>query len=97
MNAERKLDLAWVALVLLSIGGARLGSGDDDGFAIAALVALVMAVKLLIVSRYFLELHEAHPRIRRAVYLFCYGMPILVILTTGFREPLARLTGAALI
>ena len=70
MSSERKLDLAWVALV--------------------------MAFKLLIVSRYFLELHEAHPRIRKAVYLFCYGMPVVVILTTGFRDALARLTGAAL-
>ena len=33
MSSERKLDLAWVALVVLSIGSARLGSGDDDGFA----------------------------------------------------------------
>lgn len=96
MNAERKLDLAWVALVLLSIGSARLGGGDDDGLAVAVGVALVMAFKLLIVSRYFLELHEAHPRIRKAVYLFCYGMPVVVILTTGFRDALARLTGAAL-
>lgn len=97
MNAERKLDLAWVALVLLSIGGARLGGADDDGFGVAVVVALVMGAKLLIVSRYFLELHEAHPRIRRAVHLLCYGMPFLVIATTGFREALARLTGAALI
>lgn len=94
MSSERKLDLAWVALVVLSIGSARLGSGDDDGFAVAVGVALVMAIKLLIVSRYFLELHEAHPRIRKAVDLFCYGMPILVILTTAFGDTLSRLTGA---
>ena len=60
----------------------------------AVIVALVMAVKLRLVSSYFLELHEAHPRIRSSVQLFCYGMPILVILTTAFGETLARLTGA---
>ena len=56
--------------------------------------AVVRAVKLRLVSSYFLELHEAHPRIRSSVQLFCYGMPILVILTTAFGASLARLTGA---
>ena len=90
MNTQRKLDLAWLMLVVLSVGGAGIGSTDRSGLA----VALVMALKLRLVSTYFLELHEAHPRIRAAVQLFCYGMPILVILTTAFGASLARLTGA---
>ena len=94
MNTQRKLDLAWLMLVVLSVGGAGIGSTDRSGLAVAVIVALVMAVKLRLVSTYFLELHEAHPRIRSSVQLFCYGMPILVILTTAFGETLARLTGA---
>ena len=94
MNSGRKLDLAWLMLVLLSAGGAGIGSADPSGLAVAVVVALVMAVKLRLVCTYFLELHEAHPRIRSAVMTFCYGMPILVILTTAFGDTLARLTGA---
>jgi hypothetical protein len=94
MNTGRKLDLAWLMLVLLSAGGAGIGSADPSGLAVAVVVALVMALKLRLVCTYFLELHEAHPRIRAAVTTFCYGMPILVILTTAFGDTLARLTGA---
>ncbi len=94
MNTQRKLDLAWLMLVLLSVGGAGIGSTDRSGLAVAVIVALVMALKLRLVSTYFLELHEAHPRIRTAVRLFCYGMPVLVILTTAFGDTLSRLTGA---
>jgi hypothetical protein len=94
VNTQRKLDLAWLMLVLLSVGGASIGNSERSGLAVAVIVALVMALKLRLVSRYFLELHEAHPRIRAAVHTFCYGMPILVILTTAFGSTLARLTGA---
>ncbi|HAF54144.1 MAG TPA: hypothetical protein DCL01_02710 [Thauera sp.] len=94
MDTRRKLDLAWLMLVLLSMGGAGIGSGDRSGLTVAVIVALVMALKLRLVSTYFLELDEAHPRIRAAVLSFCYGMPILVILTTAFGDTLARLTGA---
>ena len=92
--SDRKIDLAWLLLVLLSLGGAGIGRADANAVLVATGVALVMALKLRLVSTYFLELHEAHPRIRAAVQLFCYGMPILVILTTAFGASLARLTGA---
>ena len=67
--------------------GSRWGS-------LLMVVSLVMAIKLHLVCHYFLELYEAHPRIRRAVLTFCNGMPVLVILTTAFGDRLSRLTGA---
>ena len=93
---DRKVDFAWLMLVLLSVGGAGMASTDANTVLVAVGVSLVMAIKLRLVSTYFLELHEAHPRIRRAVLAFCHGMPILVILTTAFGDPLSRLTGALL-
>ena len=94
MSPERKIDLAWLMLVLLSVGGAGIGSADGAGVGVAVLVSLVMAVKLRLVCTYFLELHEAHPRIRSAVLAFCYGMPILVILPPAFGDTHSSLTGA---
>ena len=91
---DRRIDLAWLMLVLLSVSGAGIASTDANAVLVATGVSLVMAVKLRLVCTYFLELREAHPRIRRAVLAFCHGMPILVILTTAFGDTLSRLTGA---
>jgi hypothetical protein len=93
---DRRIDLTWLMLVLLSVSGAGIASTDANAVLVATGVSLVMAVKLRLVCTYFLELHEAHPRIRRAVLAFCHGMPILVILTTAFGDTLSRLTGALL-
>lgn len=94
MSETRKLDLVWLGLVLLSIGGASLGGSDDPGLGVTAMVALVMGLKVRLVCDYFLELRTAHHRIRLAMYTFCYGMPILVILTSIFGDLIARATSA---
>ena len=52
-----------------------------------------MGVKLRIVCNHFLELPTAARRIRQVMYGFCYGMPIVVILTSAFGDGLATLTG----
>ncbi len=94
MSETRKVDLAWLLLVLLSVAGAGLGGRADAGVGVAVMVAVVMAVKLRLVCDHFLELRSAHQRIRLAVYAFAYGMPLLVVLTSAFGDTLARLTGA---
>ncbi len=97
MNETHKLALAWLSLVLLSVGGAALGGQPDAGFMITVLVALVMGIKVRIVCDRFLELPTATRRIRQLMYAFCYGMPILVILTSAFGDALARLTAKLII
>mgnify|MGYP001187412797 FL=1 len=94
MSETRKLDFTWLVLVLLSVVGAGLGGTADDRFGVSVLVALVMAVKLRLVCDNFLELRTATPRIRRLMYAFTHGMPLLVILSSAFGGTLARLTGA---
>ncbi|NMG76959.1 cytochrome C oxidase subunit IV family protein [Aromatoleum diolicum] len=94
MNDIRKLDFAWVMLVLLSVSGAGLGGAIEPGFGVTLVVAAVMGIKVRIVCAYFMELGTASRRIRQLMYAFCYGMPLLVILTSLFGPSLARLTGA---
>lgn len=94
MSELRKLDLVWIGLVLLSIGGASLGGADDPDLAVTVMIALVMGLKARLVCDYYLELRTAHRRIRIAMYTFCYGMPILVVLTTLTGDFIARVTGA---
>jgi hypothetical protein len=93
MTATRKLDLAWLVLVLLSVAGAALGGGGH-GLGVTVMIAAVMAVKLRLVCEHFLELGSATPRIRQLMYAFCYGMAALVVLTSVWGGTLARLTGA---
>jgi Prokaryotic Cytochrome C oxidase subunit IV len=94
MSEIRKLDLAWLGLVLLSLAGARLGTAGDSDFGITAIIALVMGIKVRLVCDYFLELRDARPLIRHAMYAFCYGMPALVILSTAFGPAIVRLSSA---
>ncbi|MGL5632692.1 MAG: hypothetical protein ACRDD3_10045 [Azovibrio sp.] len=96
MSEVSKLNLAWFGLVLLSVSGAALGGRSDAGFSVTVLVAVVMGIKVRIVCGHYLELPTATRRIRQAMYTFCYGMPIIVILTSAFGDTLARLTGALL-
>ena len=94
MSEVRRLDLAWLMLVLLSVGGAGLGGDTEGGLGLAAMIALVMGIKLRLVCGHFLELGAATPRIRHLMYAFCYGMPALVVLTTAFGPAIERLTAA---
>ncbi|MCK0512944.1 cytochrome C oxidase subunit IV family protein [Aromatoleum buckelii] len=92
MIETRKLDLAWITLVLLSIGSAGVGGTADPDLGVTAIIALVMGVKVRIVCTYFMELDTASRRIRRSMYAFCYGMPTVVVLTSVFGDVIARLT-----
>lgn len=94
MNDIRKLDFAWVMLVLLSIGGAGLGGAVEPDLGRSLIIAVVMGIKVRIVCAYFMELGTASHRIRQLMYAFCYGMPLLVVLTSVFGPSLARLSGA---
>ncbi|NLF55132.1 MAG: hypothetical protein GX576_12195 [Thauera phenolivorans] len=92
MKPTRKLDLTWLLLVALTLASAALAGRGETELALATAVAAVMALKLRLVCDHFLELREAHPRIRLAISLFCYGMPVLLVLSTAFGPVLARLT-----
>lgn len=94
MSETRKLDLVWIGLVILSLAGATLGGPGESSLPVTAMIAVVMGLKVRLVCDHFLEMPAAHHRIRIAMYAFCYGMPILVILTTIFGDFLAVITGA---
>lgn len=94
MQDTRKLDLTWLGLVALSLAGAVLGGTQEPGLAATVFIALVMAIKVKLVCDHYLELSRAHPRIRLALQAFCYGMPLLVIVTSLTGPLIARLSSA---
>lgn len=92
MSEARKLDLAWLGLVLLTLAGAAIADQASSSLLMSTVVALVLGFKVRIVCDHYLELPNARPRLRQPVYLFCYGMPILIILTSAFGDLLATIT-----
>ena len=82
-----RLEFAWAALVLLSLGGLFLGESGDRGLAVTALIAGIMVLKGRLVIDFFLELSHANPTLRRMVRLYGISIPLLLL----FSELLARL------
>jgi len=90
IHASRRLDLAWLALVSFTLGGAFMGEFGADRFWVVAVVALVTFVKGRMVIVHFMELNRASPVIRRVVGLFGMLVPLLMLITWLWGPQLAR-------
>lgn len=92
MSHEKRIDLAWLLLVALTLGGAWFGEAGEPGLGVTLFVAGVIAVKGRLVIDHFLELRQANARIRRLMNLYFYVIPAMVIGTALFGDVIARLT-----
>jgi hypothetical protein len=93
MRASRRLDLVWLLLVGLTLGGAFLGEAAESGFWVTVLIAAIMAFKGRLVIDHFMELADANRTIRRMVRLYGIAIPLLLVLTYVFGSQIASLTG----
>ena len=91
MDRALLLDLTWLILVMLTLGGALLGEFGASGFWATLLVALITAVKGRLVMDKFMELGEASPLIRRVVRGFGLLVPLLMLVVYLWGPDLARL------
>ncbi|MCB1960915.1 MAG: cytochrome C oxidase subunit IV family protein [Rhodocyclaceae bacterium] len=91
-TTPRTLTLAWLALVALTLLGITLGEWESPGLWTTLAVAAVMTLKGRLVIDHFLELGNAHRRIRQLVRLYAALLPALVVLTHLFGPHIARLT-----
>lgn len=92
MSQRKWLDLAWLLLVMLTLGGAWFGEAGEPGLAVTVFVAAVIAVKGRLVTEHFMELRDANVRIRRLMNLYFVVVPALVVAVGVFGDRLARLT-----
>ncbi|MCB1939092.1 MAG: cytochrome C oxidase subunit IV family protein [Rhodocyclaceae bacterium] len=91
-STPRTLTLAWLGLVVLTLAGALLGERSTPGIWTTLVIAAVMAIKGRLVIDHFLELGNAHIRIRRLVRLYACVLPALAVITALFGPHIARLT-----
>lgn len=76
-----KVDIAWLALILLTLSGGLMGELAQPGFWITVMIALMTYLKGRLVIDYFMELEEARPIIRNVVTGFSTIIPLLMVLT----------------
>lgn len=92
MPHEKLIDLLWLLLVALTLGGSLLGETAEPGLAVTLVISLTMAFKGRMVIDHFMELKTANRTLRGLMRAYFYVLPLLVVLTSLFGERLARLT-----
>ena len=92
LKNTRRIDLVWLLLIGLTLGGASLGEAAAPGFLVTVAIAVIMALKGWMVIDYFMELADANRTIRRLVRLYSVVIPLLLILTYVFGTQIATVT-----
>lgn len=92
MARDKLLNLLWLLLVALTLGGAWLGEAADPGLAVTLVISLTMAFKGRLVVDHFMEMKTANRTLRALMRGFFYVLPAVTVLTTLFGDWLARLT-----
>ena len=92
MSHEKLIDLLWLLLVALTLGGSLLGETAEPGLAVTLIISLTMAFKGRMVIDHFMELKTANRTIRNLMRAYFYVLPLLVVLTSLFGDRLASLT-----
>jgi hypothetical protein len=92
MTHKQTLNLLWLVLVGLTLGGAYLGEATDHGLTVTLVICLTMAFKGRLVIDHFMELKTANPTIRRLMRAYFYVLPSVTVLVYVFSEHFARLT-----
>ncbi len=91
MNRALLLNLTWLALVVMTLGGAYLGEFASSSFWTTLVIAVITAVKGRLVIDRFMELGEASVVVRRLVRGFGLLVPLLMLVAYLWGPELARL------
>lgn len=92
MTHKQTLNLLWLLLVALTLGGAYLGETSEPGIAVTLIICLTMAFKGRLVIDHFMELKTANRTIRILMHAYFYMLPLVTVLVYVFSEHFARLT-----
>lgn len=92
MTHKQTLNLLWLLLVALTLGGAFLGESSEPGLAVTLVICLTMAFKGRLVIDHFMELKTANRTIRNLMRAYFYVLPLVTVLVYVFSEHFAKLT-----
>lgn len=80
---ENRATIVWLGLLLLTLGSAWLGEGALPAGLTAAVVALIVGVKGLLVIRHYMGLTEPGSRLRLAMRLYFVVVPVLILVSAA--------------
>lgn len=89
MPQMKKLLLAWLGLIALTLMSVWLGRTWAGASALQLLVAGILWVKAWLVAHYFIESSHAHPLIARVLSIFILIVPLALVLTVFFGRQFA--------
>lgn len=92
MTQKQTIDLLWLLLVALTLGGAFLGEAAEPGLAVTLVISLTMAFKGRMIIDHFMELKKANRTIRNLMRAYFYVLPLVTVFTHLFGDWLARVT-----
>ena len=80
---ESRATTVWLGLLALTLGSAWLGEGVFPPGLTAAVVALIVWVKGLLVIRHYMGLTEPGSRLRLAMRLYFVVVPALILVSAA--------------
>ena len=92
MTHKQLLNLLWLLLVTLTLGGAFLGETSEPSLAVTLVICLTMAFKGRMIIDHFMELKTANRTIRKLMRAYFYVLPLVTVLVYVFSEHFARVT-----
>lgn len=75
----QRLEVLWVLLLLLTLGGGWLGESSEPGIGLALFVTSTIAIKGRIVIDHFMEMKNANASLRRLMRLYFYLLPLITL------------------
>ncbi len=91
MTQKRTLDLLWLLLAAMTLGGALLGETATSGSTLLVIVVVTMALKGRLVIDYFMEMRDANRTLRTLMRVYFYVLPLITVVVYLFGEKLALL------
>lgn len=79
----RRATTVWLGLLVLTLGSAWLGEGALPSGLTAAVVALIVGGKGVLVIRHYMGLTEPGSRLRLAMRLYFVVVPVLIVVSAG--------------
>lgn len=94
MHSIHHITIAWISLVLLTLGSTLVGKIEQSGFWITLLISALIMIKARIVVEFFLEASTTRKKTRTVLRFYSVFWPLLIIITYLFGSEIAEFTSS---
>ncbi len=92
MLENKSIDFIWLLLMGLTIATTLIAENADQDIWVVAVISIIIGFKGRMIVDRFMELRDANRYLRKAMRLYFYVIPGLIVLVHLFPEELARMT-----